>query len=147
MNLIAEANGHKDGIQKNDVHDIVSYVKYKRLPKRLFVIRAILTCFALLRNDACNIFAQGCKMSRQLSTTDDQYSCRLFNALFIWHFNRISNNADADMMTNSSATCFVLPSFGDLDKIDMSGLNLSGEVIILGNSDDRPLCFNSNYYS
>ena len=145
MNLIAEANGHKDGIQKNDVRDILSYVTYKRLPKRMFVIRAILTCFALLRSDACNIFAQECKMTRQLSTTDGQYSCRLFNALFIWHFNRISDNADTDMMTTSSATCFVLPSFGDLDTIDMSGLNLSGEVIILGNSDDRPLCFNSNF--
>ena len=149
MNLIAEAHGHKDRIQKNDVHDILSCADYKGLYRRrpqklLFVIRAFLTCFVLLRNDTCNIFAHECKMTQQLSTADGQYSCRLFNTLFLWHFDKLSED-DTDMTTHSSATCLVLPSFRDFDKIDMSALNISGNIVIFGNSDDRPLCFHSNY--
>ena len=47
MNLIAEIHGHKDRIQKNDAHDMLSCADYKLRPELLSVIRAYLTCFAL----------------------------------------------------------------------------------------------------
>ena len=44
---ITSAKGHKDRIQKNDVHDILSYADYKIPPELVIHEHLITTCFAL----------------------------------------------------------------------------------------------------